>query len=261
VCRGRAHTVTYRDVESSCGWYVSRALFCRTRSDLFCQSFSLYLPLLRTLYKQLQVYNPSQSTFRPGLIRRTCDIPSSSTQIIHHCLTKSAYIHLVIFKSNTYIRRAGALFNAVKKQYGLHAYLLPLALPKPAPTPVAVPVAMPRLPPPPNSDLPTSPPPPDSLAMSEKDINQTAKFTREFVVQSLIPWMERCVVEWNEAVSSLVSLFSRSSLNFCSIHQQGDYRPGYSPRRVDCLDLQQHRHLLLILHHHLFLLFHLARKP
>ena len=27
-----------------------------------------------------------------------------------------------------------------------------------------------------------------------------AKFVREFVVQSLIPWMERCVVEWNEAV-------------------------------------------------------------
>jgi hypothetical protein len=36
--------------------------------------------------------------------------------------------------------------------------------------------------------------------MCDKDIQQTAKFTREFLVMSLIPWMEKCVVEWNENV-------------------------------------------------------------
>jgi hypothetical protein len=37
--------------------------------------------------------------------------------------------------------------------------------------------------------------------MSETDIQQTARFTREFLVMSLVPWMEKCVVEWNENVA------------------------------------------------------------
>ena len=37
--------------------------------------------------------------------------------------------------------------------------------------------------------------------MEEKDIQQTARFTREFLVMSLIPWMEKCVVDWNENVT------------------------------------------------------------
>jgi hypothetical protein len=36
--------------------------------------------------------------------------------------------------------------------------------------------------------------------MAENDIQQTARFAREFLVMSLIPWMEKCVVEWNEQV-------------------------------------------------------------
>lgn len=36
--------------------------------------------------------------------------------------------------------------------------------------------------------------------MEDPDIQQTARFTREFLVMSLIPWMEKCVVEWNENV-------------------------------------------------------------
>ncbi|KAJ7492750.1 ER-golgi trafficking TRAPP I complex 85 kDa subunit-domain-containing protein [Mycena latifolia] len=108
---------------------------------------------------------------------------------------------------------AGALFNAVKKQFGLHSYLLPLGLPNPPPPPVPVPALIPRLPPPPSSDSPelspTAPPPTPSvpasgalntLRMSETDIQQTARFTREFLVMSLVPWMEKCVVEWNENV-------------------------------------------------------------
>ncbi|KAJ7932534.1 ER-golgi trafficking TRAPP I complex 85 kDa subunit-domain-containing protein [Mycena leptocephala] len=118
---------------------------------------------------------------------------------------------------------AGALFNAVKKQFGLHSYLLPLALPSPPPPPVPVPALIPRLPPPPSSDSPelspaTVPPPTpniptagalNTLRMSETDIQQTARFTREFLVMSLVPWMEKCVVEWNENFSSNRRLPSR----------------------------------------------------
>ncbi|KAJ7038336.1 ER-golgi trafficking TRAPP I complex 85 kDa subunit-domain-containing protein [Mycena alexandri] len=117
---------------------------------------------------------------------------------------------------------AGALFNAVKKQFGLHSYLLSLALPSPPPPPVPVPALIPRLPPPPSSDSPelspiTAPPPTpafptpglNTLRMSETDIQQTARFTREFLVMSLVPWMEKCVVEWNENFSSNRRLPSR----------------------------------------------------
>ncbi|EFI28666.1 hypothetical protein CC1G_13692 [Coprinopsis cinerea okayama7 len=126
---------------------------------------------------------------------------------------------------------ANALFNAVKKQFGLHTYLLPLNLPSPPPPPVPVPALMPRLPPPPGPESPyisrhtgAIPPTPatanapsipgnpyalNTLRLEEKDIQAVLRFTREFVVMSLIPWMERCVVEWNEAYSSTRRLPSR----------------------------------------------------
>ena len=37
--------------------------------------------------------------------------------------------------------------------------------------------------------------------MVETDLASTAKFVRELAVESLIPWMGKCVLEWNEAVS------------------------------------------------------------
>ncbi|KAL1737123.1 ER-golgi trafficking TRAPP I complex 85 kDa subunit-domain-containing protein [Schizophyllum commune] len=94
---------------------------------------------------------------------------------------------------------AQALYNAVKKQYGLHSYLLSLTFPSPPPDPVPVPALMPRLPPPPLS----------SLRLCEADIQTTARFTREFVVMSLIPWMEQRVMEWNENFVSARRLPSR----------------------------------------------------
>ncbi|KAJ3870264.1 ER-golgi trafficking TRAPP I complex 85 kDa subunit-domain-containing protein [Lentinula novae-zelandiae] len=116
---------------------------------------------------------------------------------------------------------AGALFNAVKKQYGLHSYLLSLDMPNPPPAPVPVPTAKPRLPLA-NRDSPElSTKPVDSstrngassgintIRMNEKDIQQTAKFTREFLVMSLIPWMEKCVTDWNENFVSNRRLPSR----------------------------------------------------
>lgn len=41
------------------------------------------------------------------------------------------------------------------------------------------------------------------IRMCEIDIQETARFVREFVTMSLIPWMEKCVVEWNENVSDI----------------------------------------------------------
>ncbi|KAJ4485976.1 ER-golgi trafficking TRAPP I complex 85 kDa subunit-domain-containing protein [Lentinula aciculospora] len=116
---------------------------------------------------------------------------------------------------------AGALFNAVKKQYGLHSYLLSLDMPNPPPAPVPVPTAKPRLPlagsdSPKMSTKPLDPATRNSvsnsintLRMNEKDIQQTAKFTREFLVMSLIPWMEKCVMDWNENFVSTRRLPSR----------------------------------------------------
>ncbi|KAF9015517.1 ER-golgi trafficking TRAPP I complex 85 kDa subunit-domain-containing protein [Cyathus striatus] len=134
---------------------------------------------------------------------------------------------LIIHPKNSPLsdEESGALLNAVKKQFGLHTYLLPLNLPSPPPSPVPVPALLPRLPPPPPPDSSTtytSTEPPESpnrpgtpvsvlntLCMEEGDIQQTARFTREFVIMSLVPWMEKCVLEWNEAFSSTRRLPSR----------------------------------------------------
>lgn len=137
----------------------------------------------------------------------------------------------------------------MKKQYGLHTYLLSISLPAVSPTqvrPISSPV--PRLPslstmelsPVPTSQIPAgitsmlsrpttphvatpSPRPPgtpnltvqpgtpvpprspglpasNTLALSDNDIQQFSRFVREFVVMSVIPWMEKCVMEWNESV-------------------------------------------------------------
>ncbi|CDO73209.1 hypothetical protein BN946_scf185007.g264 [Trametes cinnabarina] len=163
-------------------------------------------------------------------------------------LTSLRYF-LIIHPSNSPLADpiAEALFNAVKKQYGLHSFLLPLLLPTdPLPAPVPVPALPPRLPtlsslespsltPQPSgpggdtiTPAPTPPPHPASpmphasrppaltsrpqetsadsdadytgstLRLSQDDIQQIGRFVREFVTMSLVPWMEKCVVEWNE---------------------------------------------------------------
>ena len=37
------------------------------------------------------------------------------------------------------------------------------------------------------------------MRMCEPDILETARFVREFVTMSLLPWMEKCVVDWKVA--------------------------------------------------------------
>lgn len=113
--------------------------------------------------------------------------------------------------------RANALFNAVKKIYGLNTYLLRLSAPSPPPPPVPIPALFPRLPSPThqngqqqsiqNTEKVQSPTtettpglPVNSIRMCEVDIQETARFVRDFVTTGLIPWMEKCVVDWNEAV-------------------------------------------------------------
>lgn len=36
--------------------------------------------------------------------------------------------------------------------------------------------------------------------LSQPDIKAVGDFMRDFVVMSMIPWMEKCVMEWNDAV-------------------------------------------------------------
>ena len=46
--------------------------------------------------------------------------------------------------------------------------------------------------------------------MIETDLESTAKFVRELAVESLIPWMGKCILEWNEAVRrSFITLSGR----------------------------------------------------
>ncbi|KAG8734014.1 hypothetical protein FRC11_013500 [Ceratobasidium sp. 423] len=104
-----------------------------------------------------------------------------------------------------------ALLNAVKKQHGAHAHLMCWSLSGSSTSNPFIPPP-PQLPPPPNGvtetpnnhpleDL-TEGPVDDSTALGDDDLQNINRFVREFVTQSLIPWMERNVVEWNEAYAA-----------------------------------------------------------
>ncbi len=145
--------------------------------------------------------------------------------------------------------------NAVKKQYGLHTYLLSISLTEvplqqarhiASPVPRLPPLTTMELSPVPSSQIPagitsmlsrpTTPQPTtlaptapgtpnlsvqlgtpqrppqssgiprtDALALSDNDIQQFSRFVREFVVMSVVPWMEKCVMEWNESVSTNIA--------------------------------------------------------
>ena len=46
------------------------------------------------------------------------------------------------------------------------------------------------------------------------NLEQFSIFLREFVTMNLVPWMEKCVVDWNESVSFALHL-PASSINLC----------------------------------------------
>lgn len=115
----------------------------------------------------------------------------------------------------------------MKKQFGIDVYWLSLALPSPPPTPVPVPLLLPRLPRvslvdgesmTQNENVNGSEPHHvNVLRMVPEDIQQTSKFAREFVVGCLIPWMEKNVLDWSEAVSRFrfhASIFAELHLVF-----------------------------------------------
>ncbi|KDR85341.1 hypothetical protein GALMADRAFT_234163 [Galerina marginata CBS 339.88] len=168
------------------------------------------------------------STTTPNPLQAITALHSRNNQFPPWVDTNILRYTLIIHPKNSALsdEEAVALYNAVKKQFGLHSYLLSLELPKFPPPPIPVPALMPRLPPPPSPESPphqhpTTPTTPNipgsssnpavlnTLRMEEKDIQQTARFTREFVVMSLVPWMEKCVLEWNENFSSTRRLPSR----------------------------------------------------
>lgn len=49
----------------------------------------------------------------------------------------------------------------------------------------------------------------NAIRMCDPDIQATAQFLREFVTTTLIPWMEKCVMDWNESVSMARITFMR----------------------------------------------------
>ncbi|KAF8525181.1 ER-golgi trafficking TRAPP I complex 85 kDa subunit-domain-containing protein [Hysterangium stoloniferum] len=120
---------------------------------------------------------------------------------------------LIIHPTNSPLNsdEAMALFNATKKQFGLHTHLLAVSFSPPA-SPLAVPSFLPELPATPLPDAAFSKALPEGtqhLNLTEEDMAQFAHFVREFVTMSLIPWLERCVLDWNEAYTSTRRLPSR----------------------------------------------------
>ena len=96
------------------------------------------------------------------------------------------------------------LFNAIKKQYA-NSYLLKFSLPSPPPSGVPSLTLLPRLPndsetSEPDASLPRAQSESSTVKMIETDLEPTAKFVRELAVESLIPWMGKCILEWDEAV-------------------------------------------------------------
>jgi hypothetical protein len=73
--------------------------------------------------------------------------------------------------------------------------------------------------------------------MSEQDIQQTARFAREFVTMNLVPWMEKYVIEWNETVSINESTPHKLPSSFTSIPRAEDYRHACFHQRVGFLEL------------------------
>jgi len=139
-----------------------------------------------------------------------------------------------------------SLFNAVKKQYA-NSHLLKLTLPSPPPPGVPSPALPPQLPNNPETSGPDAPQPRAqtelfTIKMIETDLASTAKFVRELAVESLIPWMGKCVLEWNEAVSVPFVPLSPQGLTrrvhsmwIASIRHLGDFPPDCSLLPDGCL--------------------------
>ncbi|CAE6428840.1 unnamed protein product [Rhizoctonia solani] len=163
-------------------------------------------PVALILATSTMASNPLQSI--TNLHSRILDFPPW----IDPMLLKFTLIIHPMASSPLNIDESQALLNAVKKQHGAHAHLMCWSLSGSSTTSPFVP-PLPRLPPAPSdvTETPRSHPEDltedsgsDNIALGDDDIETISRFVREFVTQSLIPWMERNVIEWNEAVSATV---------------------------------------------------------
>ncbi|KAA8905013.1 hypothetical protein TRICI_005341 [Trichomonascus ciferrii] len=87
------------------------------------------------------------------------------------------YYVLIHDEKNDDISKSVALFEKMKRNFGLHCHMIRLNRPKEQ-----------------EAD--------DSNKMHEEDTNALRIFTRELITQSVIPFMERCIATWNDQVAS-----------------------------------------------------------
>jgi len=214
-----------------------------------------------------RVYSGCESTTGPpGPTRKTDRITAMGRPHLSLLHTHYPMRNLVALRSNVCVHpqdtgleklnfnhaSTESLFNAVKKQYS-NSHLLKLTLPGPPPPGVPSPALLPRLPNNPETSRPdahqsrTQDEHP-TIRMAETDLASTAKFVRELVVESLLPWMGKCVLEWNEAVSRLSPPLRRQGLTrpmhsmwVVSIHHLEGSPLDYSPPPDGCLALVQSR--------------------
>lgn len=184
-------------------------------------------------FRLFRTYTQDRSTCHHGWTPRTFVVHSLFNAAPHRSRTqcmctphKDANLKGLSFNHV----RTESLYNAVKKQHG-NSHLLKLALPSPPPSGVPSAAILPRLPNIPENSGPDTPQlqaqaESFDIKMIETDSESTAKFVRELVVESLIPWMGRCILEWNEAVSRLFCAPQPQNLTkpvpLVSIHLLGD---------------------------------------
>ncbi|CAE7231072.1 unnamed protein product [Rhizoctonia solani] len=145
-----------------------------------------------------------------------------------------------------------ALLNAVKKQHGAHAHLMCWSLSGSSTANPFIPPP-PKLPPPPNDVGTSSDPHSNDLTkdveinnavLGDDDLQNISRFVREFVTQSLIPWMERNVIEWNEAYAATRRLPSRlfsTTRRFFGTSGSSTPTPSSPSSPAPSTDVQQRR--------------------
>lgn len=120
--------------------------------------------------------------------------------------------------------RSKEILETIKRIYGLNCCILPLnSAPQPSAdaepaTSTAWSEHLERSRPTGYSSeqyLETSPSAQTGKLLSEDDVKRLGGLVREMVAQSLIPWMERCVTQWNDSVSSPFER-SRAVSDLCS---------------------------------------------
>lgn len=106
--------------------------------------------------------------------------------------------YVLVHDESTDINKSIALYEKMKRNFGLHCHMIRIRRPIVEDTPT-------ELIPPPEwqtfdeaEEFQNRQP----IYLHEADINSVKVMTRELVVQSIIPFMERCINTWNEQIAS-----------------------------------------------------------